>query len=97
MAWSTCGGNGVMEQHKELQYSIPGEIGARVSKLYKMLAAGHKEVKLSPEELRRITCWLDCNSVFYGAYQEAPKQSKGERVWPKLGLPIGFNKEEEGK
>jgi hypothetical protein len=97
MAWSMCGGNGVMEQHNELQYSIPGEIGARVSKLYKMLAAGHKEVKLSPEELRRITCWLDCNSVFYGSYQDAEKQAKGALVWPKLGLPIGFNKEEGGK
>lgn len=94
MAWSKCGGNGVMEHHKELQYSVPGEIGARVSKLYKMLAAGHNDVKLSPEEMRRITCWLDCNSVFYGAYQDAESQSRGSLVWPKLGLPIGFNKKE---
>lgn len=97
MAWAMCGGNGIMEQHKELQYSIPGKIGARVSKLYNMLLKGHKDVKLSPEEMRRITCWLDCNSVFYGAYQEAPAQAQGARVWPLFGLPLGFNKEEQGK
>ena len=93
IAWSMCGGNGVMEHHKEIQYSIPGEIGAFKSNLYKMLSGGHKGVKLSPEEMRRITCWLDCNSVFYGAYQEAPEQAKGALVWPKLGLPIGFTKD----
>jgi cytochrome c553 len=97
MAWAMCGGNGVMEHHNELQYSVPGKIGARVTKLYKMLTAGHKEVKLSPEEMRRITCWLDCNSVFYGAYQSIEAQSKGSLVWPKLGLPIGFNKREGGQ
>ena len=82
-----------MENHKEIQYSIPGEIGAFKSNLYKMLSGGHKGVKLSPEEMRRITCWLDCNSVFYGSYQEAPAQAKGSLVWPKLGLPIGFTKD----
>ncbi len=97
MAWSMCGGNGVMEQHKEIQYSIPGKIGARMSNLCKMLLGGHKGVKLTSEEMRRITCWLDCNSVFYGAYQDAPEQAKGSLVWPKFGLPIGFNKEHAGK
>lgn len=97
MAWAMCGGNGVMENHKELQYSIPGKVGARTSKLCKMLLGRHKGVKLTPEELRRITCWLDCNSVFYGAYQEAPEQAKGSLVWPKLGLPSGFRKDEAGK
>ena len=87
MAWSMCGGNGVMQSHNELQYSIPGKIGAKASKLYVMLSKGHGGVKLSPEEMRRITCWLDCNSVFYGDYYEAGKQAKGEVVWPKLGVP----------
>lgn len=97
IAWSMCGGNGVMEHHKELQYSIPGEIGAFKSNLYKMLSGGHKGVKLSPEEMRRITCWLDCNSVFYGSYQNATEQAKGALVWPKLGLPIGFTKDGAAK
>lgn len=87
MAWSMCGGNGVCIAHNELQYSIPGQIGAKASKLYKMLKAGHGGVKLSAEEMRRITCWLDCNSVFYGAYHDIEKQRKGEAVLPKLGNP----------
>ena len=87
MAWSMCGGNGVMQSHDEPQYSIPGKIGARTTKLYAMLAKGHGGVKLTPDELRRITCWLDCNSVFYGDYYEMDKQAKGVVNWPKLGVP----------
>ena len=90
MAWGMCGGNGVMQSHNELQYSIPGKVGARVTKLYAMLKKGHGGVKLSPEEMRRITCWLDCNSVFYGDYYELEKQAKGEVFWPKLGVPQAF-------
>ena len=90
MAWGMCGGNGVMQSHNELQYSIPGQIGARVTKLYAMLSEGHGGVKLTPEEMRRITCWLDCNSVFYGNYREMGRQAKGEVSWPKLGVPEAF-------
>jgi len=34
-----------------------------------MLKAGHGEVKLTPEELRRIGTWIDMNAVFYGVYE----------------------------
>jgi hypothetical protein len=90
MAWSMCGGNGVMQSHNEPQYSIPGKIGARVTKLYPLLAKGHGGVKLTPAEMRRITCWLDCNSVFYGDYYDMPRQAKGEILWPRLGVPEAF-------
>ncbi|MCX6908419.1 MAG: hypothetical protein NTY01_10295, partial [Verrucomicrobia bacterium] len=69
------------------QYSIPGKEGARVSKLYTLLARGHHDVKLSPADLHRITLWLDCNSNFFGAYQESDRQARGEMVPPLLGLP----------
>ena len=52
-----------------------------------MLAKGHHKVQLTPEELRRITLWLDCNSNFYGAYRETKRQAKGEIVAPQIGLP----------
>lgn len=87
LAWAMCGGNGVMMMHDELQYSVPGRIGARVSGLYQLLKAGHHGVKLSDEELRRITLWLDCNSNFYGAYHDTERQARGEVVAPKLGIP----------
>ena len=65
-------------------YSIPGQVGARASKLLPLLEKGHYDVSLSPEELHRITLWIDCNSVFYGAYHEAERQARGELVVPTL-------------
>lgn len=84
-AWGMAGGNGTA--FKERQYSLPGEEGARVSKLYALLARGHYDVKLSPEELRRITLWLDCNSTFFAAYHDPELQARGEVVLPVHGLP----------
>jgi hypothetical protein len=84
-AWGMSGGNGVAVQ--ERQYSIPGQDGARVSKLGQMLRRGHHEVELTANELRRIELWLDCNSNFYGAYHDLAAQARGEIVQPKLGLP----------
>jgi cytochrome c553 len=85
LSWGMSGGNGTAQ--KERQYSMPGQDGARVSKLYQMLAKGHHDVKPSREEMRRITLWLDCNSNFYGAYTEPDKQARGEVVRPKWGVP----------
>ena len=76
------GGNGVAL--RERQYSIPGQVGARASKLYPMLAKGHRNVKLTPEEMHRITLWLDCNSNFYGAYLNTDLQAKGQVVQPTI-------------
>jgi hypothetical protein len=84
-AWGMSGGNGVAL--REIQYSVPGKVGAPASKLYPMLRQGHHDLKLTPEEMRRITLWLDCNSNFYGAYHDAGKQACGEVVPPKLGIP----------
>jgi len=84
-AWGMSGGNGIAL--KEPQYSVPGQMGARVSSLYLFLTRGHKNVKLSPNQLRRITLWLDCNSNFYGAYHDIEKQARGEVVRPRLGVP----------
>lgn len=84
-AWGMSGGNGTAL--KEIQYSIPGQVGARASKLFALLSKGHHGVKLSEEELRRITLWLDCNSNFFGDYFETARQGRGEIVQPKLGIP----------
>lgn len=94
-AWGMSGGNGVAL--KERQYSIPGQDGARVSKLYLQLARGHHNVKLSADELRRITLWIDCNSNFYAAYSDAEKQSRGEAVRPKWGVPLELSFETTSK
>ncbi len=64
--------------------TVPGKFGANASKIYQMLAKGHNKVKLTDEELHRITLWLDTNCNFYGAYLETAKQDKGELVMPSL-------------
>ena len=64
----------------------PGKFGARASKLYKMLKKGHHDVKLSAEDMHRITVWLDSCSIFYGVYEKEGglAQLRGEIVHPTL-------------
>ncbi len=84
-AWGMAGGNGTALRQR--QYSIPGEDGARAAPLYQVLRKGHYDVALTPEEMRRITLWLDCNSNFYGAYHDAEQQARGAIVRPRIGVP----------
>ena len=64
--------------------TIPMQYGAYGSKLYQMLAKGHHDVKLTPEEMHRITLWLDCNSDFFGSYENTKEQADGQVVKPKM-------------
>ncbi len=64
--------------------TLPGRFGAAASPLLPFLDARHHGVQLSAEDRHRITLWLDCNSEFYGAYEDTPAQSRGEIVRPKL-------------
>ena len=64
--------------------TIPMKYGARASKLYQMLEKGHHDVKLTPEEMHRITLWLDCNSDFFGAFENTKAQADGQVVKPKM-------------
>jgi hypothetical protein len=66
--------------------TTPGKFGARASKLMELLDKGHYDVKLPPEDLRRITLWLDCCSIFYGVYEKENGQAQleGRAVRPTL-------------
>ena len=66
--------------------TTPGRFGARASKLLEILEKDHYDVKLSEEELHRITLWLDCCSVFYGVYEKEGGEAQllGEVVRPTL-------------
>jgi len=64
--------------------SIAGKFGAKASPLFQMLEKGHHKLKLPPEDLYRLTLWLDSNSEFYGAYYDTQKQAAGEIVLPDL-------------
>ena len=64
--------------------TIPGQFGARASKLMDYLDERHYGVKLPHEDFHRLTLWLDCNSEFYGAYHSIEAQARGEIVYPSL-------------
>jgi hypothetical protein len=64
--------------------SVAGALGARGSGLFMLLEAGHQKVQLPPEDFRRITLWLDCNSDFYGSYDKIEEQRQGKIVIPEL-------------
>ncbi|MEW6358433.1 MAG: hypothetical protein AB1696_19015 [Planctomycetota bacterium] len=71
-------------QRNQIQVTPPGgTYGALRSRLMTMLRKGHNdEVKLSDGDLRRLAAWIDCNAIFYGAYDpdEQAKQLAGERI-----------------
>jgi hypothetical protein len=64
--------------------TIAGHFGARASELMKYLDEEHYGVQLTPEDRHRITLWLDCNSEFFGSYENTEAQARGEEVWPTL-------------
>lgn len=79
-AWAQHGGNGALENGTSR--SVAGHIGANASRLMKMLDAGHHDVRLPAEDLRRLTLWIDCNSVFYADYHGMETQARGEAAVP---------------
>lgn len=64
--------------------TMAGAFGARASKLFDYLSGHHYDVKLPEEDLYRLALWLDCNSEFFGAYEDIEAQSRGELVIPSL-------------
>jgi hypothetical protein len=81
----------LIKQHAFYSYgdsyrTVPEKFGAKASKLYKMLKKGHHGVKLTDEEMHRITVWIDSVSNFYGVYEKkgGEAQLRGEIVKPSL-------------
>jgi hypothetical protein len=64
--------------------TTPGKFGARISKLYPLLKAGHQGVTLSDAELRSIALWLDLNSDMFSDDKKRDNQANGDAVTPSL-------------
>ncbi len=66
--------------------TIPGKFGALASKLYEILSKDHHGLKLTREEMYRITVWLDSASNFYGVYSRegGEVQLNGGIAYPTL-------------
>lgn len=47
----------------------PYTYGSKVSRLTRLLRAGHHGVHLSSEEWQRLLTWIDCNGVYYDRYE----------------------------
>jgi hypothetical protein len=47
----------------------PYTYGSKVSPLVKLLASGHRGVKLDRDEWQRLLTWIDCNGVYYDRYE----------------------------
>jgi hypothetical protein len=69
---------------REGSRTIAGEFGARASGLLKFMDEQHYGVKLSEEDFHRLALWLDCNSEFYGSYENTTAQARGQIVQPTL-------------
>ncbi|MDZ7619918.1 MAG: hypothetical protein U1E05_23200, partial [Patescibacteria group bacterium] len=56
--------------------------GALGSRLMKLLRAGHEDVALSDEEMRRLALWIDLNAIFYGVNlpEDQARMIRGEVV-----------------
>ena len=54
---------------REHALAAPLTFGTVKSRLWPVLAAGHYDVKLSPEEMRRVKCWIDLNCPLWPDYQ----------------------------
>jgi hypothetical protein len=46
----------------------PRTLGSHGSKLVQKLMAGHNDIKLSREEMLKITTWVDANAQYYGTW-----------------------------
>ena len=65
-------------------YSEPGKVGARGSKLYALLKAGHHGVQLTQDEWRRLILFMDSNGAYLAHDYEPQMQLEGQVVEPVL-------------
>lgn len=84
--WGRHGGNATYWHQNKFTYTVPGDVGARASKLVPFLEKGHHGVELSKDDWHRLSLWLDLNTNFYGAYENTEAQARGELVLPKFGM-----------
>ena len=55
-------------KEQNVHYLPAKSLGSRTSTLMTMIRKGHSDVKLSQEELIKISTWIDSNAQFYGTY-----------------------------
>ncbi|MDR1817007.1 MAG: hypothetical protein LBR07_02275 [Puniceicoccales bacterium] len=91
-AWARCGGNGSSVRHREDSFSVPGAVGARASRLWTFLKRGHGTKNFSADDWRRVSLWLDTNSVFFGTYRPVPPVPPVVKPPPVPPVPVAVAK-----
>jgi len=66
--------------------SVPGKLGASFSKLINYINGSHNNVKLTDDEYKRVTLWLDLNSNELGAEYNVTQQWGEQLVWPRIDV-----------
>ncbi|MHB1037485.1 MAG: HzsA-related protein [Pirellulales bacterium] len=59
------------DQPEDVERRPPYTYGSKVSRLTKLLEAGHYGVQLTAEEWDRVTTWIDANGAYYDRYESA--------------------------
>jgi hypothetical protein len=74
------------QEHKK---AAPLTFGTVQSKLWKVLNAGHYDVKLTRDEMHRVKCWIDLNCPLWPDYIQ-------RELRPPLagGLPVDSTREQ---
>lgn len=75
-------------QRNQIQITPPDDIrSARRSRLMRHLLEGdgHKDVRLSDDDIRRLAAWIDLNAIFYGAYD--PGQQAAQLAGQPIPMP----------
>ncbi len=80
-------------KEQNVHYLPAKSLGSHTSMLYKMLREEHVDIKLSQEELIRISTWIDSNGQYYGTYFGKKnllyKNDKDFRPKPSISSALG--------
>ena len=68
---------------QEHRKAPPLTFGTSQSKLFRTLAAGHHDVRLSREEMYAVKCWVDLNCPLWPDYLYRPERLAGTRSPPR--------------
>jgi hypothetical protein len=55
-------------KEQNVHFLPPKALGSHTSSLIKMVREGHSDVKLTREEMIRLSTWIDSNAQYYGTY-----------------------------
>jgi len=54
----------------DMDMLVPMDVHADQTELMQLLQKGHHNVKLTPEEIERLSCWIDMNAPFHGRHSD---------------------------